>query len=171
MTDGFVLARDHGDHLGVGPLGAILKAGLRNGAAASTFEAVVRPGFDVGAHRHASVEEVFYVLEGEIDFLAFEPRDPAITNWALWESADGGRVIRGGSGAFMFVPRGCPHAFANPGQTPAKLLFQTIPAGHEEYLAELTRMMVHGPRDADAVEQLRRRHGIEQLTPMGAYRP
>ena len=25
------------------------------------------PGFDVGAHRHAEAEEIFYILEGELD--------------------------------------------------------------------------------------------------------
>ena len=41
---------------------------------ASSFEVVVPPGFDVGAHVHARSEELFYVLEGELDVLAFEPR-------------------------------------------------------------------------------------------------
>ena len=31
------------------------------------------PGFDVGAHVHHESQEFFYVLEGELDLLAFEP--------------------------------------------------------------------------------------------------
>ncbi len=170
MTDGFVLPRDGGERLGSGGLGVTLKAGARHGAAASTFEAIVGPGFDVGAHQHESAEEFFYVLEGTVDLLAFEPRDRTAANWRLWESRDGGRVVRGGPGCFMFVPAGCPHAFANPGPAPARLLFQAAPAGHEHYLADLGNLMRHGPRGPDAVAQLRRRHGIEQLTQLGSYR-
>ena len=43
---------------------------------ASSFEVVVPPGFDVGAHVHSRSEELFYVLEGELDVLAFEPLVP-----------------------------------------------------------------------------------------------
>jgi mannose-6-phosphate isomerase-like protein (cupin superfamily) len=172
VPDGFVLPSDGGDRLGAGGLGVTLKAGARHAAAASTFEAVVGPGFDVGAHLHEAAEEFFYVLEGQIDLLAFEPSDRREANWRLWESRDGGRrVIRGGPGSFMFVPAGCPHAFANPGPEPARLLFQASPAGHEIYLEELGDLMRSGPRGPEAVAELRRRHGIEQLTAMGAYRP
>ncbi|OEV24203.1 cupin, partial [Streptomyces nanshensis] len=38
--------------------------------AASSFEVVVPPGFDVGAHVHTRSEELFYVLEGELELLA-----------------------------------------------------------------------------------------------------
>ena len=50
-----------------------LKAGAEQSAIWSTFEAEVAPGFDVGAHLHDQAEEVFYVLEGELDLLAFQP--------------------------------------------------------------------------------------------------
>lgn len=39
----------------------------------SSFECVIGPGYDVGAHVHTRNEEVFFVLEGELDILAFEP--------------------------------------------------------------------------------------------------
>jgi oxalate decarboxylase/phosphoglucose isomerase-like protein (cupin superfamily) len=157
-----VLTRSDRENGGFG--GTTLLAGLRHSAAASTFEAAIGPGFDVGAHRHVTVEELFYVLEGSVYLLCFEPRDLTNPNWRQWESADGARVVRAGPGAFMFVPPGCPHAFANPGPGVARLLFQTIPAGHEEYLAALRN------RGAETVEQVRLRYGIEQLTPIGAFR-
>jgi oxalate decarboxylase/phosphoglucose isomerase-like protein (cupin superfamily) len=168
MTDGFVLSRGAGEAAG----GNALLAGVAHGAAGSTFESVVSPGFDVGAHVHAGCQEIFYVIEGELDLLAFEPRVRTAEGWSRWESRDGRHVVRAGPGSFMFVPAGCPHAFSNPGPAPARMVFQTIPAGHEQYLRELSGLFRRGsPPDAEAVAELRRRHDIEQLTPMQFVRP
>ncbi len=53
-----------------------LKVGAADSQRWSMFEVVnIPPGFDVGAHLHHHAEELFYVLEGEMDLLAFEPRD------------------------------------------------------------------------------------------------
>ena len=87
------------------------------------FEADVAPGFDVGAHVHAEAEELFYILEGELDLLAFEPQTRTSGNWQAWRSPAGTTVQRGGAGSLMFVPARCPHAFANPGTTPVRRLF------------------------------------------------
>jgi hypothetical protein len=67
----------------------------------------------------------------------------------------------------MYVPTGCPHAFANPGNTPARMLFHVAPSGHEEYLREMAELLAgSGPPDQAAIAELRRRHDIEQLTPL-----
>lgn len=94
---------------------------------ASSFELVVRPGFDVGAHVHSRLEELFYVVEGELELLAFEPRVRTATAWRDWESAEGQRAVRGGRGTLMFVPVGCPHAFANRGASVARVFFYAAP--------------------------------------------
>jgi len=57
-----------------GGLQATLKVPGGDPAFASTFEVVVPPGFDVGAHVHRAGQELFYVLEGELGLLAFEPQ-------------------------------------------------------------------------------------------------
>ncbi len=36
----------------------------------SVFEFSVAPGFDTGAHYHTKIEEIFYVLEGELTLRA-----------------------------------------------------------------------------------------------------
>src|SRR6516162_10303413 len=120
MTDGLILPPGAGR--AVSGAGMTLKVGAEQSRAWSAFEAEVAPGFDVGAHLHNEVEELFYILDGELDLLAFEPRIRTADNWRGWESADGARVLRGGPGATMFVPAGCPHAFANPGTTPARMI-------------------------------------------------
>ncbi len=165
MADGLVLPP------GTGRLiqgsGMTLKVGAGHSARWSAFEAEVPPGFDVGAHRHGEAEELFYLLEGELDLLAFEPKARTEGDWTAWESAGGTRVVRGGPGSLMFVPAGCPHAFTNPGTAPARMLFLVTPSGHEQYLEELAGLLGRpGPPDPSAVAAIRARHDIEQLTPL-----
>jgi oxalate decarboxylase/phosphoglucose isomerase-like protein (cupin superfamily) len=144
-----------------------LKAGAEQSETWSTFEAEVAPGFDVGAHLHHQAEEVFYVLEGELDLLAFQPAATGGDDWRTWQSKDGATVFRGGPGSFMFVPAGCPHAFFNPGSEPARMLFLVSPAGHEVYLQELSDLLAaSGPPDQAEIAALRARHDIHQLTPL-----
>lgn len=164
MADGFVMRPGEGER--VSPA-MTLKVGDKQSATWSVFEVVnIGPGFDVGAHLHRNAEELFYVLDGELDLLAFEPRVRTAANWQEWESHTGVGVARGGPGSLLYVPRGCPHAFANPGPGPARMIFLVSPAGHEHYqkeLAELTATAA-GPLD-EAIAELRARHDIEQLTP------
>ena len=164
MMDGFVLGPGQGQR--VSPA-MTLKVGDKNSQAWSMFEvAGIGPGFDVGAHLHRNAEELFYVLDGQLDLLAFEPRVRTAGNWQSWQSHTGATVARGGPGSMMYVPRGCPHAFANPGPGPARMIFLVSPSGHEHYQRELAELVASatGPLDA-AIAELRARHDIEQLTP------
>lgn len=138
------------------------------GGFASTFEVVVPPGFDVGAHAHTRAKEFFYVLEGELEVCAFEPVKRIEDSWLDWESADGDRAVRAGAGSCMFVPEGCPHAFRNPTAKPARLLFQSFPPpDHERYFEELVEIFAAGPAvDSSAVQRLRDRYDVNQLTPL-----
>jgi oxalate decarboxylase/phosphoglucose isomerase-like protein (cupin superfamily) len=156
----------HGRLIAGGALQGRLKVGKGDTALASTFEIVVPPGFDVGAHVHSAAEELFYVLEGELDLLAFEPETRSAGDWHEWGSDSGQRFLRGGTGSLMFVPPGCPHAFANSSEQPARMLFQAAPAGHEDYLEELAALLqaAGGRPDPNEVAELRRRYDIEQLT-------
>ncbi|MFB4295374.1 cupin domain-containing protein [Actinomadura sp. NTSP31] len=169
MTDGLVLPPGAGGANGT--TGMTLKVGAGRSRVWSAFESVVQPGFDVGAHVHAEAEELFYVLEGELDLLAFEPAERTPRDWRSWEGADGAKVTRGGPGSVMFVPPDCPHAFANPGTAPARMLFLVTPTGHEIYLEELAELLGDGPPDNVAIARLRARYDIAQLTPMVPGRP
>lgn len=138
------------------------------GSFASCFEVLVPPGFDVGAHSHGNAKEFFYILDGELDVCAFEPVKRIEDGWQDWESADGDRVVRAGPGSCMFVPAGCPHAFRNPTGTPVRMLFQSYPApDHERYFEEIAEIWSSGRTvDSHAVQQLRDRYDISQITPL-----
>lgn len=170
MTDGLVLLPGTGHR--IQGAGMTLKVGAERSRNWSMFEADVPPGFDVGAHLHREAEEVFYVLEGELDLLAFEPRIRTSDDWRSWESDTGAKVVRGGPGSVMFVPPGCPHAFANLGPVPVRMLFLVAPPGHEHYLEEIAELLAHAePPDPAAIARVRARHDIQQLTPMVPRRP
>jgi hypothetical protein len=67
----------------------------------------------------------------------------------------------------MFVPNGCPHAFKNPTDKPARMLFQSYPPpDHERYFEELCEIFTNGRAVDQAVRQLRDRYGITQITPL-----
>jgi oxalate decarboxylase/phosphoglucose isomerase-like protein (cupin superfamily) len=140
---------------------------------ASIFEVVVPPGFDVGAHTHGSAKEFFYILEGELELFAFEPTCRSENSWQDWRSEGGERVVRAGPGSCMFVPAGCPHAFANASDRPARMLFQCYPApDHEYYFERLAEIFSRGDIvDSDAVNELRKKSDLTQITPLRYQAP
>ena len=166
-TTGIMLDSGDGEHIFGGAIDVTVKVTMADDAFASTFEIRLPAGYDVGAHVHAQGEEVFYVVRGQLDVLAFEPLDRSLPDWHEWEAADGRRFLRGGPGAFMYVPPNVPHAFSNPGNEETLIFFQSsVPGGHENYfkeLAELLRRTQGRPDRADMIE-LRQRYHIEQLT-------
>ena len=174
MADGIMLLPGQGRRIAGGALDATVKSTLSTPALTSTFEMIIPPGYDVGAHLHGHGEEIFYIVEGELDLLAFEPLDRGLPDWHEWQSSSGQRYLRGGPGAFMFVPENTPHAFANATGRPVKMFFQSsVPGGHENYFDELmTALHRSDGRPAPGViEQQRRRYDIEQLTPLSAGAP
>ncbi|HEX2895900.1 MAG TPA: cupin domain-containing protein [Marmoricola sp.] len=114
---------------------------------ASTFEFVAQPGWDTGSHLHSSIEEQFYVLEGEMELRA------------------GDRLIIGRPGTFVSVPTGVPHAFANRGDQAARLLLVATPPGHERYFAELAEILSReGAPDPEEIADLRARFDTTQVS-------
>jgi mannose-6-phosphate isomerase-like protein (cupin superfamily) len=161
-----MLGPGEGHRIRGGALDATLKVAGGPGAITSTFEIVVPPGYDVGAHMHTHGEELFYVVSGTLDILAFEPVERTPADWHSWISPNGHRFLRGGPGSLMHVPAGTPHAFANTSDEPATMLFQSAPDGHERYFEELAALLHEsgGRPDPDAVSEIRGRHDIVQLT-------
>ncbi|MFF6828828.1 cupin domain-containing protein [Streptomyces longwoodensis] len=147
------------------------KATKDHGSVISIFEVVVPPGFDVGAHVHSDAQEFFYVLDGELEVLAFEPVQRTEQDWHTWQSPDGDSAVRATEGAFMFVPPGTPHAFRNASDRPARMLFQCYPSPvHELYFEEIAEIWAAGGGDPDAIVEMRKRYDVTQITPQ-RYEP
>ena len=111
----------------------------------SLFEFTVAPGFNTGAHYHTKIEEIFYVLEGELDLRCGE------------------KTVRGKPGTFVFVPPGAAHAFGNSGTAPGRMLLITAPPGHEKYFDELRDLIAKGKPDPEALAKLRAKYDTVQL--------
>jgi mannose-6-phosphate isomerase-like protein (cupin superfamily) len=141
-----------------------------DGSPFSLFEVVVPAGFDVGAHVHENSQEMFYVLSGELDLMAFDPVDPTGDSWQDWKSEQGEQVVRAGAGSCLFVPSGKPHAFRNGTSEPVRMLFLNSPSPHHErYFEEIAEIWAAGS-DPEAVRRMRSRYDLRQLTPL-RYEP
>jgi mannose-6-phosphate isomerase-like protein (cupin superfamily) len=81
-------------------------------------EASVPPGGGPVAHTHASQDETFYMISGELEFL------------------DGDRTFMARAGDIVFVPRRQRHRFKNVGLHPAKMIFIYTPGGTEGIFVE-----------------------------------
>ena len=116
---------------------------------ASTFEFMTLPGWDTGSHLHSTIEEQFYVVDGEMELRA------------------GNDLIVGRSGTFVSVPAGIAHAFANRSTSPARMLLVCTPPGHERYFAELAEILAReGAPDPEEIGALRARFDTIQVSPL-----
>ncbi len=98
-----------------------LKAtGEQTGGAYTLIEQVAPPGVSSPWHLHHAEDESFYIIEGTLTFLIGEER------------------ITAGPGAYVFGPRGIPHGFRVDGDSPARYVIMTTPAGFEEFVVALS---------------------------------
>jgi mannose-6-phosphate isomerase-like protein (cupin superfamily) len=77
-------------------------------------------------HIHHAHEEGFYVLEGELEFLA------------------GTQTVHAGTGALVMVPIGTLHTFSNPFDKPARFLNTFTPPRYIHYFEELSELLRAG---------------------------
>jgi mannose-6-phosphate isomerase-like protein (cupin superfamily) len=76
-------------------------------------EASVPPGGGPPPHIHPNLDEAFFVLGGEMEFL------------------NGTDTFRAGEGSFVFIPHGTRHRFRNVGLHVARMLFMFVPGSAE----------------------------------------
>ncbi len=91
-------------------------------------------------HVHEAEDEIFIVLEGEIEF-----------------ELGGRRFVRGPLGT-AFLPRGIPHSF-RIGPDGARCISVLTPGGFEGFFAELAKGRYRLPHDAAAVAAVAARYG------------
>ncbi|BAY89988.1 MULTISPECIES: cupin domain-containing protein [unclassified Tolypothrix] len=144
-----ILAPGEGNHLIIGDSQVTFKViGTDTNGHLGLFENLIQPGGTAPIlHIHRQMEEMFYVLEGEVEIIVGE------------------QTIQGLPGAFVLVPPGTPHTFSNPGSRPAKLLIMFCPAGErEKYFEGLAKLLKEGqPTDKDALLQLMRQFDQEPV--------
>lgn len=119
-------------------------------------EASNAPNTGVPTHIQHLEDEAFFVLEVTYTFQV------------------GDETLHCGPGEVLYVPRGVPHALANTGTEPARLLILQAPGGiHEQYFAEAWELIEDpshlppegGPPDFAKIAAAAQRHGIEMVPP------
>ena len=116
-----------------------LKAtGEETGGSIGFLEAITQPGVGPPRHVHYSSDELFYVLEGQFQFLAGE------------------RLVDAPPGTFVFVPRGTVHAAKNVGAEPGRVLAAFIPGGQERAFEEFARLTPASGEDPEQTAARRR---------------
>ena len=147
-VDGWLVSPDEGRVVLQGGLGVVDKvAGEKTDGSYVVVEHPLEPGV-LGAppHTHADVDEVSFVIEGEIGVMI------------------GDEEFTAGSGAYVVKPRGLPHTFWNPGTKRARILEIISPAGFEKYFDELAEILAATPPgespDFGKIMEIAGRHGM-----------
>lgn len=112
----------------------------------SMEEETVPPGTLPFLHRHLKQTEIFYVIEGELEFTI------------------GAEIATVPAGSTVIVPIGLPHAYANVSEVPARMLGMWTPGGFERILEESEADTAsRGAFDWNVFLAIYRRHGNEAL--------
>src|SRR5215469_16791101 len=95
-------------------------------------------------HFHRTFEEGFYILEGELEFLA------------------GTEILRARAGTFVMVPIGAVHTFSNPTDKPARFLNTFTPPRYLGYFEEMsTSIQASVALDPQQLAELMARYDTE----------
>jgi len=116
--------------------------GEQTGGAWCLAEQTVPPGMGVPPHVHTREDEVFFVLEGEVEFLA------------------GGETVVAKAGDIVSAPRGIPHAYQATGDSPARIRYMAMPSDIEGMFSEMAQWPADTPPDPEKLGELCGRFGI-----------
>ena len=93
------------------------------------------PGVGIPPHVHENEDEVFQVLEGQV------------------EMTIGGQMTTLNSGDIIFCPKGVPHYWKVIGEEKARAMLSIFPAGLEGMFRELAQLPA-GPPDMEKVRTI-----------------
>ncbi len=135
-----------------------LISGKQTGGAYAVIDMLVPPGGGPNPHAHPDMQEAFYVLEGEVEFVTETQRYTAR------------------KGTYINIPLNGPvHCFKNKSQEMARLTCIVTPAGLEEFFAEVGRPVANGeflppqqPPSPEAMEEIKalgKRYGQQFFPP------
>lgn len=115
----------------------------QTGGVFNLFEVSCPPDYATPLHIHYTEDVAVYILEGALTFFWGNEKKEAVT------------------GSYFFQPRGTPHGFCVEGDTPARILYITIPAGFDRFVLEHKLPNARSEPELDAA-----RYKIEILGPL-----
>ena len=127
----------------LGVLVSIKATSEQTDGAFNLFDAVCPPGFATPLHIHYAEDVAVFVLDGALTF--------------FW----GDEKCEARAGSFLFQPKGTPHGFRVNGDSPARILYLTIPAGFDRFILEHQPTAQKSEPEEDAA-----RYKIEILGPL-----
>ena len=107
------------------------------------FDVTCQPGYTTSLHIHYAEDVVIYILEGALTIFWGNDKKEAVV------------------GSYFFQPQGIPHGFRVEGETPARFLYMTFPAGVDRFVIEQGQLAP----DCESVTAAAR-HKIEILGPL-----
>ena len=119
------------------------------------MEETTPPGNGPPPHIHHNTDEAFYVLEGEVEFMASDQTIPAR------------------AGAAIYIPKGTLHTFHNVGTAPSRVLFLLSPGGFEKFFLEAGEPAregfspPEGEPDVGRILEIGQKYGLEISPPPG----
>ena len=144
QTSPYSLTNDDGKKAqSLGTLVLVKATTEQSGGAFNLFDVTCLPGYTTSLQIHYAEDVAVYVLEGALTF--------------FWGSDKKEAVV----GSFFFQPRGIPHGFRVEGETPARILYMTFPAGIDRFVIEQGHLVP----DCESVTAAAR-HKIEILGPL-----
>jgi quercetin dioxygenase-like cupin family protein len=149
MSQVSVVGPTDGEVIKLGPTQIrILEDGRTTGQRLGLVEITLPPHTDGPLqHRHAQHDEGFYVVAGTARFMV------------------GDATYDAPAGAFVMVPPGAPHAFANQSDQTVVLLNSFTPARYVQYFRDLRDVIASGqPLTPDATAQVMSRYATIPAT-------
>jgi mannose-6-phosphate isomerase-like protein (cupin superfamily) len=125
------------------------------GGGYSMIEETSPPGGGPPPHVHRDEDEMFYVLEGEVEVLLGEGTIPA------------------GAGSCIHAPRGTLHTFKNVGTSPSRVMGVIMPGGFERFFLEAGEPATEGSSapegepDVGRIVEIGQKYGLEIPPPPG----
>jgi len=135
----------------------IVASGAQTAGAYAIIDMLVPPGGGPGPHAHAFIQETFYVIAGEV-VVRSETQTYTARQGAVVEIPKGGAI----------------HSFRNESDTLAQLLCVVVPAGLDEFFAEIGQPVAPGqflprpdlgPEDLQKLQALAAQRGQEVFPP------
>ena len=120
-----------------------LLIGEETAGAMYATDVYLSPGFGAPSHHQPTEDELWYLLEGELDVRV------------------GAQRTKISAGAFAYIPRDTSHAFRNNGSGPARLLAWNSPGGHERAFEEMGRLAKQGITAFPDLREMFHRHGVD----------
>jgi quercetin dioxygenase-like cupin family protein len=144
QTRPYMLNNEEGQFLqSLGAFVSIKATSEQTGGVFNLFEVSCPPDYATPLLIHYTEDVAVYVLDGALTFYWGNEKKDAVP------------------GSYFYQPRGIPHGFRVEGDSPARILYMTLPAGFDRFVIEHKLPVSKSEPETDAA-----RYKIEILGPL-----